>query len=198
MVIDDPAYGVLATRVTVSNLHKETLPEFSATMRCLHRHEIQLVSDELMDVVREHGELLDAAIDYQRDYDFDYFGIKTLEKAYLIRVDNVVAERPQHMFMRVALGVHGRNVERAIETYDLMSRRFFVHATPTLFNAGTPHPQNSSCYLVGSTPQAPLARGLRPPGPPSHGGLLCLFWCCRSIWKAIRSTASTTRSRTAP
>ena len=148
MIIDDSEYGILATRISVSNHHKETLSSYLETTRKLHGSDLKLVSDELMEVVEQNFERLQAVIVYERDYEFDYFGFKTLEKAYLLRIDNVVVERPQHMFMRVALGIHGRDVDSAIETYDLMSRKYFIHATPTLFNAGTRRPQNSSCYLV--------------------------------------------------
>merc|ERR1719316_2312786 len=101
-----------------------------------------------MDFVREHAVELDAAIDYTRDYDYDYFGFKTLEKSYLLRVHGKIVERPQHMLMRVACGIHSGDAAAAIETYDLMSKRTFTHATPTLFNAGTPTPQMSSCFLL--------------------------------------------------
>ena len=148
MIVDDGEYGILATRIIVSNHHKETIGSFVHTIRKMHGHKIKLVSDELLDIVNEHGVELDASIDYAKDYDFDYFGFKTLEKSYLMRMDDVIVERPQHMFMRVALGIHGFNIAKATETYELMSSRFFIHATPTLFNAGTMRPQNSSCYLV--------------------------------------------------
>merc|ERR1719316_864495 len=101
-----------------------------------------------MDFVREHAVELDAAIDHTRDYGYDYFGFKTLEKSYLLRIHGKIVERPQHMLMRVACGIHADDVEAAIETYDLMSQRYFTHATPTLFNAGTPTPQMSSCFLL--------------------------------------------------
>merc|ERR550537_1821652 len=107
-----------------------------------------LLSSEVWDFIRENVSRLDGAIDYQRDYDYDYFGFKTLEKSYLLRVHGKIVERPQHMIMRVACGVHSGDVASAIESYDLMSRRFFTHATPTLFNAGTPKPQMSSCFLL--------------------------------------------------
>merc|ERR1719401_228277 len=107
-----------------------------------------LIAEDVWAFVQGHAEKLDAAIDYMRDYDYDYFGFKTLEKAYLLRVNNKIVERPQHMLMRVACGIHIGDAEKAIETYDLMSRRYFTHATPTLFNAGTPKPQMSSCFLL--------------------------------------------------
>ena len=150
MMVDDPDYGVLATRIIVSNHHKNTLSLFSEYVNKLHNSDIKLVSDVLFEIAEdpELSKRIDSAIVYDRDYDFDYFGFKTLEKAYLLRLDGVIAERPQQMFMRVALGIHGRDVDKAIETYELMSQKYFIHATPTLFNAGTPHPQNSSCYLL--------------------------------------------------
>ncbi len=145
MMVDNPDYGQLASRIIVSNNHKNTPSSFAAVCAS----DPHLFSEALLDLVRDHGDEIEAAIVYARDYDFDFFGFKTLERSYLHRSrDGVVCERPQHMFMRVALGIHGSDLASAIETYDLMSRRYFVHATPTLFNAGTPHPQNSSCYLV--------------------------------------------------
>jgi len=149
-----PDFSTLAARIAVSNLHKSTSDFFSETCRALHEyHDKQgrpaaLISDEVAKFVREHAARLDAALDYRRDYDYDYFGFKTLEKSYLLRLHGKIAERPQHMLMRVACGIHSGDVDLAIETYDLMSRRYFTHATPTLFNAGTPHPQMSSCFLL--------------------------------------------------
>jgi ribonucleoside-diphosphate reductase alpha chain len=154
MMIDEPDYGKLASRIIVSNHHKNTLDSFVENVKRLHANPIKLVDDEIYRLVVEDeggdgvADRIEKALDYSRDYDFDYFGFSTLEKSYLLRIDGRVVERPQQLFMRVALGIHGSDVDRAIETYDLMSRRMFVHATPTLFNAGTPHPQNSSCYLV--------------------------------------------------
>lgn len=150
MMVDDPDYGVLATRIIVSNHHKNTLDSFSENVKNLHGNAIKLISDSIVDIVSDPilALKIDSSIDYDRDYSFDYFGFKTLEKAYLLKINGVVAERPQQMFMRVALGIHGRDVNRALETYNLMSQKYFIHATPTLFNAGTPHPQNSSCYLL--------------------------------------------------
>lgn len=107
-----------------------------------------LVADDVNELAQRHAERLDAAVHHDRDFDFDFFGFKTLERSYLLRVDGVVAERPQHMYMRVALGIHKDNLDRVIETYDLLSKRYFTHATPTLFNAGTPKPQLSSCFLL--------------------------------------------------
>jgi len=149
-----PDFSTLAARIAVSNLHKNTSSSFSETCRLLHGyHDKQgraaaLLSNEVWDFVRENAAKLDAAINYGRDHDYDYFGFKTLEKSYLLRVDGKIIERPQHMLMRVACGIHVGDVDAAIETYELMSQRYFTHATPTLFNAGTPQPQMSSCFLL--------------------------------------------------
>lgn len=156
MVTVHPDYGVLASRIVISNHHKNTSPSFSETCGLLynatdiHGNPNPLISDELYNIVKAHKEKLNSVIDYQRDYDIDYFGFKTLERAYLLRVNNKPIERPQDMWMRVALGIHGYDIKEAIETYDLMSKRFFTHATPTLFNAGTPRAQLSSCYLLST------------------------------------------------
>lgn len=107
-----------------------------------------MISKETYEVVRDNAQVLDSAIIYERDFQYQFFGFKTLERSYLLKINNKIAERPQHMLMRVAVGIHGRDIERAIETYNLMSQRYFTHASPTLFNAGTPHPQLSSCFLV--------------------------------------------------
>eukprot|EP00421_Protoceratium_reticulatum_P018734 CAMPEP_0168380968 /NCGR_PEP_ID=MMETSP0228-20121227/12634_1 /TAXON_ID=133427 /ORGANISM="Protoceratium reticulatum, Strain CCCM 535 (=CCMP 1889)" /LENGTH=409 /DNA_ID=CAMNT_0008394051 /DNA_START=66 /DNA_END=1291 /DNA_ORIENTATION=- len=149
-----PDFSTLAARIAVSNLHKNTSDLFSETCKALHDyHDKQgrpaaLISDEVWAFVRDNAAELDKAVDYQRDCDYDYFGFKTLEKSYLLRVNGKIIERPQHMIMRVAAGIHAGDVAAAIETYDLMSRRCFTHATPTLFNAGTPTPQMSSCFLL--------------------------------------------------
>ena len=153
MIVDHPDYGTLAARIAVSNHHKTTSPSFSEVVGVLFMHRdddgnsCPIVSADLYDTVQRNKDKLNSYIDYARDYELDYFGFKTLEKSYLIRVNHRVIERPQHMWMRVALGIHGSDVRAALETYDLMSRKFFTHATPTLFNAGTPRPQCSSCYL---------------------------------------------------
>jgi len=107
-----------------------------------------MISTTTYDVVMRHAEELNSAIVYDRDFNYQYFGFKTLERSYLLRIDNKVAERPQHMIMRVAVGIHGDDVERVIETYNYMSQKYFTHASPTLFNAGTPQPQLSSCFLI--------------------------------------------------
>ena len=154
MIIEHPDYGALASRIIVSNHHKNTSPSLSETIKMLYDHVDEagrpnpLVSEQLYEIVMANKEKLNSYIDYSRDYEFDYFGFKTLEKAYLMKINGRVVERPQQMFMRVALGIHGNDIKDALQTYDLMSRKFFVHATPTLFNAGTPRPQCSSCYLV--------------------------------------------------
>jgi ribonucleoside-diphosphate reductase alpha subunit len=149
-----PDYNVLASRITISNHHKNTLASFSNVMTQLYeykdKHDKQspLVSQELYDVVQKHGDYLESILDYDRDYLIDYFGFKTLERAYLMKINKETVERPQHMWLRVAVGIHGDNLEKVKETYDCMSQKYFTHATPTLFNAGTPHPQLSSCYLL--------------------------------------------------
>jgi ribonucleotide reductase alpha subunit len=154
MITEHPDYGTLAARIIVSNHHKNTSPSFSETVALLYNHvdvhgeHNPLVSTELHDVVMRNKEKLNSCIVYDRDYLFDYFGFKTLEKAYLMRVNGTVVERPQHMWMRVSLGIHGKDIKDALETYDLMSKKYFTHATPTLFNSGTPRPQLSSCFLL--------------------------------------------------
>lgn len=150
-----PDYAILAARIAVSNLHKNTNKSFSETMELLYNYidpmtnqKAGLISDETIQVIRAHADKLDSAIIYDRDYSFDYFGFKTLEKSYLLKANKKVVERPQHLLMRSAVGIHGDNVDAAIETYNLMSEKWFIHATPTLFNAGTPKPQLSSCFLL--------------------------------------------------
>ncbi len=150
-----PDYAILASRIAVSNLHKNTTKSFSATMRSLFEYthpvtgkKLQLIADDVMEIINENADLLDSTIIYDRDYGFDFFGFKTLEKSYLLKINGRIAERPQHMYMRVAVGIHKRDLDSAIKTYHLMSERWFTHATPTLFNAGTPKPQMSSCFLL--------------------------------------------------
>ncbi|TFK70963.1 ribonucleotide reductase alpha subunit [Pluteus cervinus] len=150
-----PDYAILAARIAISNLHKETKKTFSAVIKDLYEYinpkngrAASMISKETYDVVMANAEILDSAIIYHRDFNYNYFGFKTLERSYLLRINGRVAERPQHMLMRVAVGIHGNDIERAIATYNLMSERYFTHASPTLFNAGTPHPQLSSCFLV--------------------------------------------------
>lgn len=150
-----PDYALLAARIAISNLHKTTSKSFSNTVKQLYTYidpktgeNAALISKEVYEVVRSNANMLDSSIIYDRDYGYDYFGFKTLERSYLLKVDGRVVERPQHMIMRVAVGIHMNDIESVIETYNLMSERWFTHATPTLFNAGTPKPQLSSCFLL--------------------------------------------------
>jgi ribonucleoside-diphosphate reductase alpha chain len=151
-----PDWGTLASRIAISNHHKNTTPSFSAVVRILSNQvmpktgeTISYLSQEIVEVACIHSEEIDAYINYERDYDFDYFGFKTLEKSYLLKDSSMkVVERPQHMWMRVALCLWAGDLPRAFETYDLLSQKYLTHATPTLFNAGTPRPQLSSCYLL--------------------------------------------------
>ena len=153
MSIEHPDYSILASRIIVSNHHKNTSPSFSETVHILYKNvdnhdsHTPLVSEELYNIVISNKEKLNTYIDYQRDYLFDYFGFKTLERAYLLRLNKKIIERPQHMWMRVAIGIHGNDIKEVLQTYDLMSKKYFTHATPTLFNAGTNRPQLSSCFL---------------------------------------------------
>ena len=153
-----PDFSVLAARIAVSNLHKNTLKSFSKTAKLLYEYtdpvtqtHAPLISEEIYKIIRKNADELDSSLIYDRDYNFDYFGFKTLERSYLIRTNGKVTERPQHLFMRVALGIHKEDIQAAIETYNLMSEKWFIHATPTLFNAGTPKPQMSSCFLLSMT-----------------------------------------------
>ncbi len=150
-----PDYALLASRIAVSNLHKNTIKSFSETMEKLYNYtdkgtgkRTPLIAEDVYQIILDNAELLDSSIIYDRDFAFDYFGFKTIEKSYLFKVDGKVAERPQHMYMRVALGIHKNDIDSVIETYNLMSEKWFTHATPTLFNAGTPKPQMSSCFLL--------------------------------------------------
>jgi ribonucleotide reductase alpha subunit len=153
MSIENPEYGILASRIIVSNHHKNTSPSFSETINILynttdvHGNRSSSVSDEVFNIVNKYTEKLNSYIDYSRDYLFDFFGFKTLERSYLIKVNKKIVERPQHMWMRVAIGIHGDDIKEILQTYDLMSKKYFTHATPTLFNAGTNRPQLSSCFL---------------------------------------------------
>jgi len=153
-----PDYSLLASRIAISNLHKNTDKSFANTMEKLYAYidpktgeKAGLISDEAMQLIRKNKDAIDAAVIYDRDYSFDYFGFKTLERSYLLRTDGNIVERPQHMLMRAAVGIHGEDIESAIETYNLMSEKWFIHATPTLFNAATPKPQLSSCFLLSMT-----------------------------------------------
>mmetsp|Transcript_3396 Transcript_3396/g.12260 ORF Transcript_3396/g.12260 Transcript_3396/m.12260 type:complete len:842 (-) Transcript_3396:1060-3585(-) len=155
MTAQHPDYAVLAARIAVSNLHKNTKKSFSQTMTDCYNNvnvangdKAPLLSDEVYNIIMENAERLDSEIIYDRDFDYDYFGFKTVERSYLLRVGGEVAERPQHMLMRVAVGIHKNDLESAISSYHHLSERWFTHASPTLFNAGTPRPQLSSCFLV--------------------------------------------------
>ena len=149
-----PDYGTLASHIIISNHQKNTNPRFDVVMAQLynftdvHGNNYPLISQELYNVATEYADTLESFLDHDRDYLIDYFGFKTLERAYLFKLNNVIVESIQHMWLRVAIGIHGSNMERVKETYDLMSQKYFTHATPTLFNAGTPRPQLSSCYLI--------------------------------------------------
>ena len=150
-----PDYSKLAARICVDNLHRSTKDKFSEVVSDLRNYvdpesgkHAPLISEEVFAIIMENKDVLDAHIDYNRDHNFDYFGFKTLERSYLLRLDGNVVERPQHMFLRVSVGIHHDNIEKALETYDLMSEGWFTHATPTLFNSGTPTPQMSSCFLL--------------------------------------------------
>ena len=149
-----PDYTKLASAIVVSNLHKNTSNCYYETVKKLYdyrdtnNNSFRLIHDAIMAIVEANKEIINSLIDYERDYFFDFFGFKTLERAYLMRCNKVIVERPQHMLMRVAITIHGSNMEKVKETYDYMSQKYFIHATPTLFNAGTPRPQLSSCYLL--------------------------------------------------
>ena len=150
-----PDYGVLAARIAISNLQKQTSSSFSETMKMEHEYvnpktgkTSSLIADDVYQIIMENATTIDNAIKHERDFSYDYFGFKTLERSYLVRINNEIVERPQYMLMRVSNGIHKRNIEDAIKTYDLLSSKYFTHATPTLFNAGTPFPQMSSCFLL--------------------------------------------------
>lgn len=155
MTTRHPDYAILAARIAVSNLHKNTSKLFSDTIEKLYRYtdertgdNASIIAEDVYQIVRAHADELNSAIVYDRDFAYDYFGFKTLEKSYLLKVEGKVVERPQHMLMRVAVGIHKDDIASAIETYNLLSEKWFTHATPTLFNAGTPKPQMSSCFLL--------------------------------------------------
>ena len=150
-----PDYSKLAARICVDDLHRSTKETFSEVITDLREFvdpesgaHAPLISPEVYEVIMANKDTLDSYIDYDRDFNYDYFGFKTLERSYLLKLNGAVAERPQHMLMRVAVGIHHENIDKALETYDLMSQGFFTHATPTLFNSGTPKPQMSSCFLL--------------------------------------------------
>ncbi len=155
MTTKHPDFAKLAARIAVSNLHKVTSKSFSNTMKRLYTYvdpktgeNAPLISRETWKTIKENAAALDEAILYDRDFSYDYFGFKTLERSYLMKIDGKTIERPQHMLMRVAVGIHAEDIQAAIETYNLLSEKWFTHATPTLFNAGTPKPQLSSCFLL--------------------------------------------------
>lgn len=151
-------YSLLASRIAVSNLHKNTAKSFAETVEKLYSYELPmtgakapLISDDAFNFIMKHRDTLDAAIIYDRDFSYDYFGFKTLERSYLLRINRVIVERPQHMLMRVAVGIHCGDLDSILQTYDALSSKLFTHASPTLFNAGTPRPQLSSCFLLTMT-----------------------------------------------
>ncbi|HAG49328.1 MAG TPA: ribonucleoside-diphosphate reductase subunit alpha, partial [Cryomorphaceae bacterium] len=155
MTVRHPDFALLAARIAVSNLHKNTNKSFTETMRDLHTYvspktgqTAPLIADDVMEIIEANSEMLDSTPIYDRDFNYDYFGFKTLERSYLLRTNGQIAERPQQMLLRVAIGIHKEDIQAAIETYDGMSRGLYTHATPTLFNAGTPKPQMSSCFLL--------------------------------------------------
>ena len=155
MMTSHPDYGTLAARIGVSNLHKETKDVFSEVIHDLYtmRHPMNglltpMVSEHTYKTVMANADRLNNAIVYDRDYTYNYFGFRTLQRSYLLKIGEQNVERPQHMLMRVAVGIHGDEIDEAIETYEYMSLKYFTHASPTLFNAGTPKPQLSSCFLL--------------------------------------------------
>lgn len=155
MTVKHPDYAKLAARIAISNLHKTTSKSFSNTMKRLYTYvdpktgeNAPLISKETYGIIKKNAAQLDSTIIYDRDFSYDYFGFKTLERSYLMKLDGKIVERPQHMLMRVSVGIHGEDLEKVIETYNLLSEKWFTHATPTLFNAGTPKPQLSSCFLL--------------------------------------------------
>ncbi|WP_188621805.1 ribonucleoside-diphosphate reductase subunit alpha [Flavobacterium suaedae] len=155
MTVSHPDYAQLAARIAVSNLHKNTTKSFSETMTEMYEYvnprtgqPSPLLSDEVYEAIMANAETLDSSIIYNRDFNYDYFGFKTLERSYLLKINGKIVERPQHMLMRVSVGIHLNDIDAVLETYELMSKKFFTHATPTLFNSGTPKPQMSSCFLL--------------------------------------------------
>ena len=155
MTVSHPDYAQLAARISVSNLHKNTKKTFSEVMTDLYtfvnprnNKKSPLIADDVYEIIQNNKDEIDSRIIYSRDFNYDYFGFKTLERSYLLKLNGKIAERPQHMLMRVSIGIHGEDLDSALETYELMSKKYFTHATPTLFNAGTPKPQMSSCFLL--------------------------------------------------
>ena len=155
MTTTHPDYAKLAARISVSNMHKNTKKSFSETMKDLYEYvnprtgkKAPLLSDEVYKIIEKNSDKLDSSIIYNRDFSYDFFGFKTLERSYLLKLNGKIAERPQHMLMRVSIGIHLDDIDSALKTYELMSKKYFTHATPTLFNSGTPKPQMSSCFLL--------------------------------------------------
>ncbi|MCT4696912.1 MAG: ribonucleoside-diphosphate reductase subunit alpha [Candidatus Cardinium sp.] len=155
MAVYHPDYAILAARIAISNLHKETSKSFSSTIKRLYTYvnpstgqHAALIAPDVYKIIASHAATLDNAIVHERDFTYDFFGFKTLERSYLLKINGKVVERPQYMLMRVAVGIHGDNLDAVLDTYQLMSEKWFTHATPTLFNAGTPNPQLSSCFLL--------------------------------------------------
>ena len=155
MTTSHPDYAQLAARISVSNLHQNTKKSFFETMTDLYTYvnprtgkDAPLLSDEVYEVIKKNKDILDSNIIYNRDFGYDFFGFKTLERSYLLKLNGIIVERPQHMLMRVSVGIHMDDIEAVLDTYELMSKRYFTHATPTLFNSGTPKPQMSSCFLL--------------------------------------------------
>eukprot|EP01053_Blabericola_migrator_P000674 Blabericola_migrator_1__673@NODE_1167_length_5225_cov_306_574060_g92_i2_p1_GENE_NODE_1167_length_5225_cov_306_574060_g92_i2NODE_1167_length_5225_cov_306_574060_g92_i2_p1_ORF_typecomplete_len433_score46_55Ribonuc_red_lgC/PF02867_15/2_1e54Ribonuc_red_lgN/PF00317_21/1_9e28ATPcone/PF03477_16/5_9e15_NODE_1167_length_5225_cov_306_574060_g92_i2231321 len=157
MAATHPDFSKLAARLSVSNLHKNTKDDFAAVISDLYKYtdkqgrNASLIARDVYEFVMENKDALNEMIAYERDFEFDYFAFKTLERSYLLRIDNIIVERPQHLFLRVSCGIHCGHLDRVRETYELMSQKFFTHATPTLFNSGTPKPQMSSCFLIQMT-----------------------------------------------
>jgi len=152
---EHPDMSKLAARIEISNLHKLTEKSFSKTVEQLRQYiepktglAAPMIAEDVYKIIMDNKEVLDSAIIYDRDYLFDYFGFKTLERSYLLRIGGKVVERPQQLLMRVSVGIHKEDIEQVLKTYDLISNKYFTHATPTLFNAGTPRPQMSSCFLL--------------------------------------------------
>ena len=154
MAIVHPHYTILANRITVSALHDYTSDDFSKVAETLFNYKdvcgrnASLLSEEVYNVIMKNKDLINSKIDYSRDFNYDFFGFKTLERSYLLKCHGKVVERPQHLLMRCSIGIHLNDLDAAFETYELMSNQWFTHATPTLFNSGTPKPQMSSCFLL--------------------------------------------------
>lgn len=152
-----PDYGLLAARIAVSNLHKQTIKSFHKTIDLLYNYvnpktglKGSMISEQVYQFIQQNKNELNTRIVYDRDYSYDYFGFKTLERSYLLKINGRIVERPQHMLMRVSCGIHCGDVENTLKTYELMSQKWMTHATPTLFNGGTPMPQLSSCFLIST------------------------------------------------